>query len=200
MQNNYSKIFRIEKNSVKPQKGRILISEPFAVGDIFKRSVVLLTDYSEQAGAMGLILNKFIPHEKVDKKFLEELSVDEIVISVGGPVGSDKLFYIHTLDETQIEGCVKIVPGLYWGGEFSQLKQKLISGELSFNDVRFFAGYSGWAPNQLENEISKNSWLIKDISINEIFTIDDYIWANQLKKLDEKYKLWAFVPENPQLN
>jgi len=200
MQSNYSEIFKIESNSVAPKKGRILISEPFSVGDIFKRSVVLLTDYSEETGAMGLILNKFIPHEKVDKKFLKELSVNQLDISVGGPVGTDKLFYIHTLDNTQIDNSVEISPGLYWGGNFSQLKQKLITGETSFNNVRFFAGYSGWTPKQLENEIKNNSWLVKNITIDEIFTLDARIWTNQIKQLEKKYKLWAFVPENPQLN
>ncbi|MBN2664201.1 MAG: YqgE/AlgH family protein [Bacteroidales bacterium] len=200
MQNNYSEIFKIEKNSISPQTGRILISEPFSVGDIFRRSVVLLTDYSKEKGAMGLILNKFIPKEKVDKKFMEELSVSQITISVGGPVGANKLFYVHTLDNNKLDGAIEILPGLYWGGEFEKLKEKLIKGEISFNDVRFFAGYSGWIPNQLENEIKQNSWLVKDITIKEILTINTRIWVNQINQLEKKYKLWAFVPENPQLN
>lgn len=200
MQNNYSKIFKIEKNSILPQTGRILISEPFSVGDIFRRSVVLLTDYSKEKGAMGLILNKFIPKQKVDKNFLKELSVNELTISVGGPVGTDKLFYVHSLNENILKGAIEIKPGLYWGGDFKQLKEKLILGEISFGDVRFFAGYSGWTPNQLENEIKQNSWLVKDITIEEVLTIDTRIWTNQINQLEGKYKLWAFVPENPQLN
>ena len=40
----------------EPSAGRILISAPF-LGDIFKRSVILLKEHNEE-GSVGFILNK----------------------------------------------------------------------------------------------------------------------------------------------
>jgi len=195
---DFSDIFRIEANNVVPRKGRILISEPFSVGDIFRRSVVLLTEYSPKTGAMGLILNKYIPKSQINKLFLSEFNSKEIIVSVGGPMDTDKLFYVHT--NKDVEGALEIMPGIYWGGEYKQIKTKVASGELAFDEIRFFAGYSGWAPKQLENEIRKNSWLVKDVTSDEIFSVDQRMWAKQIHQLEEKYKLWTLVPEDPHLN
>ena len=197
---NYTEIFNIKTNNVELKKGRILISEPFSVGDIFKRSVVLLTEYSEETGAMGFILNRNIPKEKIDPNFLNEFLGVNISVSVGGPVGADKLFYMHNFPQDIIEESVEIMPGLYVGGNYKQLKQKLISRKISMQNLRFFAGYSGWQPKQLEAEIERNSWLVKDILPEEVLQIDENIWTNQLKQLEEKYKLWTTVPKHPHLN
>jgi hypothetical protein len=56
MKNNLD-IFRIQTNNVAPQKGRILIAEPFLPGNYFNRSVILLVAFSDK-GAVGFILNK----------------------------------------------------------------------------------------------------------------------------------------------
>ncbi len=197
---DYTKIFKIETNNVELKKGRILISEPFSVGDIFKRSVVLLTEYSKETGAMGFILNRNIPQRSIDPNFLREFPGINISVSVGGPVGADKLFYIHNFSQDIIEDSIEIMPGLYVGGNYKQLKNKLLSRKIPVQNMRFFAGYSGWQPKQLETEVDRNSWLVKDITPEEVLKIDNNIWTNQLKQLEEKYKLWTIVPKHPHLN
>ena len=44
-------------NILDPQKGRVLISEPFMADPYFKRSVVLLIEHNDE-GSFGFILNK----------------------------------------------------------------------------------------------------------------------------------------------
>lgn len=200
MEPDLFEIFSLRTNDIKPNKGRILISEPFGVDDMFKRSVVLLVDYSAQKGAMGFILNKFIPDEKIDYKFLNELGNKKIAFSFGGPVGLENLFYIHTISGDILEGSQEIIPGLYWGGEYRQLRKMLISNQISTNQIRFFAGYSGWSTLQLENEIKNNMWLLKDVSPKDVLTIDEKMWTNQVAQLDEKYKIWNIIPEDAKMN
>ncbi len=200
MKTDINKIFNIKSNNVRPQKGKVLISEPFAADSIFRRSVVLLVEYSPEEGALGFILNKFIRTEDMDKEFLEEMHNYNIKFSLGGPVAFDKLFYIHTLSSDIIEGSIEIMPGLYWGGKYSQLKDMILSKALPLDDVRFFVGYAGWSPNQLENELKNNYWLVKDITIDEIMKLDDNLWTKQVNQLEDKYKIWTQIPENPQLN
>ena len=53
----YSDIFKITHNNVIPEKGHILISEPFLQDAYFQRSVVLLVEHDSK-GSMGFVLNK----------------------------------------------------------------------------------------------------------------------------------------------
>lgn len=197
---DYIKLFNLTTNNISPAKGRILISEPFAQSEIFKRSIVLLTEYSSQKGAMGFILNKKIPFEEINSKIVEEFEDKEINLSIGGPVEIDKLFYIYKTESEIIEDNIEILPNIYFGGNYQQLKQAVLNNLIPEKNLRFFLGYSGWAPGQLENEISENYWLVKKINSAEIFTFDKNMWENQINQLENKYKIWTIVPENPTLN
>ena len=52
-----SDIFKIKSNSILPDKGKVLISEPFLRDANFTRSVVLLIDHGTK-GSVGIIMNK----------------------------------------------------------------------------------------------------------------------------------------------
>jgi len=204
MKLNYIDIFNIRKNNKKPKEGRILISEPFLYGDIFRRSVVLITSYSKEEGTMGIILNKPIKDTKLQKRIKKELKFNELDIEVfiGGPVGTEQLFYLHKLNPQVLPESIQVKDNIYWGGNFEILKDKLINGLVKPNEVKFFVGYSGWAPGQLEDEIDdRNAWLVEEIDEDEIMNIDiENIWSKKINQLDEKYKLWSIVPEYPILN
>jgi putative transcriptional regulator len=190
-------IFRIETNHVDPQQGNILIAEPFLAGSYFNRSIIILASYTEK-GAVGFILNK-----KVDYP-VEELFVDfpdfDAEIHIGGPVGTDSIYFIHSLGDS-IPGSSHIKENLYWGGDFDVLKLQIKLGLVQPNQVRFFLGYSGWEAGQLEEEIKENSWLVADIPQTELMTIDETeMWVESVKAMGGKYSLWENYPENPSLN
>ena len=46
------------------------------------------------------------------------------------------------------------------GGDIEYIKELIITKKLNSNNIRFFVGYSGWSPNQLENELKVNSWIV----------------------------------------
>ncbi|HAL82264.1 MAG TPA: hypothetical protein DCO83_08520, partial [Mucilaginibacter sp.] len=79
-------------STIDAAAGRLLISEPFMLDPNFKRSVILLTEYSE-AGAMGFILNQ--PGEFFLGDILPEVSYSEMPVFIGGPVANDTLHFIH---------------------------------------------------------------------------------------------------------
>jgi putative transcriptional regulator len=143
-------------NKQLARQGRVLISEPFLNDTYFKRSVVLLTEHSDE-GSVGFVLNKPV-----------DLSVTEVIndfpdidteVSIGGPVNTNTIHYIHTLGDT-IPNSVKILDNLYWGGDFEVIKDMISTGLIKGSEIRFFLGYAGWSPKQLENELSENAWLI----------------------------------------
>jgi putative transcriptional regulator len=190
-------IFRIETNHVSPHQGNILIAEPFLAGSYFNRSIILLATYGE-TGAVGFILNK-----KVDYP-VEDLFVDfpdfDSEIHIGGPVGTDSIYFIHTLGDI-IPGSLHIKENLFWGGDFEALKLKIKLGLVNPQQVRFFLGYSGWDAGQLEEEIKENSWLVADIPQVDLMNIDENVmWVQSVRAMGGKYSMWENFPENPSLN
>ena len=187
--------FKIQSKLV-PQKGRIIVSEPFLPGNYFSRSAVLLVDYS-QHGAVGFILNK--PFEKRFNDFLTIIPNFRFPVFNGGPVGNDSLYYIHTLGD-KISGSIKVKDELYWGGSFEELKQVIGAGNTNPDQVKSFVGYSGWSPGQLENEITGNSWLITEADIKMIMESDRDFWIESVKNAGGHYKTWRNFPEDPNSN
>jgi putative transcriptional regulator len=184
-------------NKLNPKKGRILISEPFLDDDYFKRSVVLLCEHNEE-GTFGYVLNNYIPTAISD--ILENFPEIDSRISLGGPVNSDNLFYIHTLGN-KIQDSLEIIPGLFMGGSFEEMKSLMKDGLIKENELRFFIGYSGWSTGQLERELKDSSWIVAETDITTI--MDTYIhnlWKKILGDMGENHQLFSNYPENPSLN
>jgi putative transcriptional regulator len=178
--------------------GRILISEPFMLDPNFKRSVILLTEYSE-AGALGFILNH--PGEFLLGDILPEVSYSDLPVFIGGPVANNTLHFIHRCPEKIGEG-IAIGDGIFWGGDFETVKELIKHYNLKPSEIRFFTGYSGWTPEQLDNEIKEDSWIVANqIKTETIFNNnEDTLWREAVIGLGQRYAHIANFPENPELN
>lgn len=182
-------------NKIEPEKGRLLISEPFMADSYFKRSVVLLAAYSDN-DVVGFILNK--PLQTTLNIILpSEINNDKFPVYLGGPVETSSLHFIHTLG-TALEESKHISGNLFWGGNFEQLKKMINNNEVAPTEVMFFTGYSGWSKEQLNDEINEDSWLISNIN-TKIFNKKN-LWKEVLKKKGGKHAMFTQFPENPSLN
>ncbi|MEA3446215.1 MAG: YqgE/AlgH family protein [Bacteroidota bacterium] len=188
-------LFSIE-NQTLPQKGRVLISEPFLDDYYFKRSIVLLTEHNQE-GSIGFVINN--PVEVSLNELLPDFPDFKANVSIGGPVGADSIQFIHTLGDMLLN-AIKIKPGLYWGGNFEQMKSLIQSGQIRKEDILFFIGYSGWSPNQLDDELTRKSWIVTELSTEAIMSYNKDIWKNTLKTMGKKYRVWVNFPDNPGLN
>ncbi|MDD2560599.1 MAG: YqgE/AlgH family protein [Bacteroidales bacterium] len=190
----------IKHNALKPEKGRILISEPFMIGEPFERSVVLLCEKGDQ-GHLGFVLNKPIGFF-LDEVMTIEGKIPKIPIYLGGPVAAKRLFYLHTLG-TEIQGAIPINDKLYMDGDLDQLIARLSKDESLSKNVRFFVGYSGWTEGQLEAEIRDDAWMVSKINPKEVFKLcedSSKMWKKYLQQLGEKYRVWSTYPLIPELN
>ena len=185
------------KNKITPEKGRLLISEPFLPDPNFERTVVLLCEHNEE-GSFGFVLNK--PSILKVKEVLEDvLSIDSIVY-VGGPVQQDTLHFIHR--NSQVENAVEIAPNVYWGGDFETLVTMVDTSQIPGNDIRFFLGYSGWGPGQLDAELEQDSWIVCDF-INEQLLFDtepQVMWRKALESMGGRFSVYSNYPTDPRLN
>lgn len=186
----------IEHENLAPKQGRILISEPLLSDTYFKRSVVLITEYSDK-GAVGFVLNKSI--DVPINEVLSDFPDFNANVYVGGPVAKDTIHFLHTLGEL-VHGAVHVLDDIYWGGDFDSLKDLIKEGIVDPSQVRFFLGYSGWSPNQLEGEIEDNAWLVTLVPASKIMSADKDIWKRTLDELGKEYKVWSNFPENPTMN
>ncbi|MBT8274102.1 MAG: YqgE/AlgH family protein [Bacteroidia bacterium] len=184
--------------NVIPKKGNLLIAEPSILGDFsFNRSVILLADHTEE-GSIGFILNK--PLEYTLNDLIPEVSA-EFGVYNGGPVEQDNLYFIHTAPEI-IPNSIEISEGIYWGGDFNTVINAINTTEITENDVRFFLGYSGWDADQLNDELSSNSWILSEniYKSSIIKKINTTFWKEKMLELGGEYSIWSNAPEDPSFN
>lgn len=184
--------------STKPEKGDLLISEPFLNDPNFQRTVVLLCEHSDE-GTFGFVLNK--PSILKGGDVLEDTFNFDPTLYIGGPVQQDTLHFIHhSLDG--IEGGMALGNGLRWGGNFEQLLQLYQLGQIEEDHCRFFLGYSGWSEGQLEEELKANSWIVcKNPTAAEVFQAEaEELWRKSLQRMGGKYRVFSNFPTDPRLN
>ena len=183
--------------ALKPTKGHLLVAEPSIFGDLsFNRSVVLLADHSP-SGSVGFILNKLLDFELKD--LIPELKGNFKVYN-GGPVEQDNLYFIHKVPDL-IPDSIEIANGIYWGGNFEAVIQLISDNQLNENQIKFFLGYSGWDAEQLDNELSSNSWIVTvNEDETEIIKPHNSFWKDKMVQLGGEYLLWSNSPENPNYN
>ncbi len=170
--------------------GQFLIAMPGMDDERFKKSVVLITSYSDE-GAKGLIINKptdILSYKEIIEKNSQDIDLDEINFNkdigvfYGGPVDLERVIILHSNDysmsETKkisntncsITGSKKILPLL--------LDSKLPSKS------KLFIGCSEWQSGQLESEIKSSDWLIWNSDNNIIFEEStDLVWLKVISSM-----------------
>ena len=180
------------------ESGDLLIADPSLALDYhFSRSVILLSEVNE-SGCIGFVLNKPLHYRLSD--LLPEVTSEYMIYS-GGPVESDNLYFIHSLPD-RIPNSVLIKDGIYWGGDFNELSERLAVGEIDSNRIRFFLGYSGWEFGQLQGEIDADSWVVASNGEKEkiLQSPPKSMWKDQMTQLGGEFLLYANAPEDPRNN
>lgn len=181
---------------LEPKKGRILISEPNMTDDNFKRTVLILAQHNQNE-SIAFILNKKTEFNIND--VIEHFPKFDSNIYIGGPVERNKLHFIHTLGK-KIDDSIQISENLFWSGNFENLKDLVKKGKVKKNQVRFFAGYSGWSAGQLNFELESDSWIVAKSDLINLDDNQEKIWRDCVKKLDKDYAIWSNMNEDPTLN
>lgn len=190
---------KIKHNTISPATGKILISEPFLSEAWFQRSTILLTEHGEH-GSMGFVINKPIDIKVND--FFDELKfVDDIPLFCGGPMETNRLFYLHCLGCDIIPNSLYLGNGIYFDGSFEAVKTYLLNGNPADGHLKFFLGYSGWERDQLKEEIEHNTWLVSPVHKNLVFDTDaTKVWEKAIKGLGPDYFVWRLCPLDPSHN
>jgi putative transcriptional regulator len=182
---------------ISPAPGILLIADPFLKDPNFMRTVVFLCEHQSE-GTMGFVINKQI--EQTLDELMDGFEGFPIPVYYGGPVQMDTIHFLHQYPE-QISGGMEVMDNVYWGGDFAVLAAMVKNGEVDYNKVRFFIGYSGWSDGQLEVEMKEKSWLTVSATRNILFHEQpDDIWKDSLRHLGGEYEIMINFPIDPSLN
>jgi len=183
-------------NKLKPMKGRVILSEPFMLDANFKRAVIFLCEHNEE-GSYGFILNHVLSANL--SELINGLDRNDFIISYGGPVHPDNLYYMHDQGE-RIDDSQELFPGLWFGGNFEQILSLINDKIINSENIRFFLGYSGWTEDQLINEMETHSWITSEFNPKDLLSIDKQLWKNTLNKMGKQYELVSNFPSDPSQN
>ena len=183
---------------ITPEKGDLLISEPLLPDPNFERTVVILCEHNQE-GSIGFVLNK--PSVLKFEEAIDGIEGFSAPLYVGGPVQQDTLHFIYR-GNFELEGSIEVTSDINWGGNFEQLLAMMNTGLVNNNDFRFFVGYSGWAPGQLENELKQKSWIVVNkASANQVFDMEPReLWKKLLEDMGGKFRMFSNYPQDPRLN
>lgn len=182
---------------MSPDKGTLLIANPFLKDPNFSRTVIFLCENVKE-GSFGFVLNKQF-NQTLDE-LIPDLGMPAFPVYAGGPVQLDSLHFLHQYPDL-ISGGIEVFDGVYWGGNFETLQIHLKNNDISKNKIRFFLGYSGWTEGQLDMELKEDSWITAMATRKIIFETNASVaWKESLNVLGGDYKMMANFPIDPQLN
>jgi len=177
-------------------RGQLLVAGPSLLDPNFRRTVVLLGEHGED-GAMGLVLNRVSEVTVADAVApIADLVGDGELVHVGGPVQPQAVVVLADFVEPHRAGALVLDTIGFLPGD---VDDEADLGEL--RSVRVYAGYSGWGPGQLEDELEEQSWVVLPARASDVFTTaPDALWSEVLRRQGGALGVLALLPEDPHVN
>lgn len=176
--------------------GRLLVALPALDDPNFARSVVLVLEHDEE-GALGLVLNRptTTPIDEVLHGW-SSLAAEPANLYGGGPVEPQAVVGLAVARG-------RATPGVGITDRIRTVDPTddpaLLAGEVE--RARIFAGYSGWAPGQLEAELAQDAWLVVDAAPDDVVSArPEDLWHTVMGRQEGSAKLMGTFPDDPRLN
>ncbi len=186
----------------RPQKvcrGTFLVATPHLKDPNFRQTVVLVCEHGS-GGSLGLVINRRTD-QHITEVLPEATGLHEKAgfVYVGGPVQKDSLLILHRMLR-EVPESRPVFDGVCLGGDLGFLEDAITRDE-GESLVRVYMGYAGWAPGQLQFELSTGSWLVLPAQMKMVFARDPLpIWPTILRAQGGVYTLYATMPPDPSLN
>lgn len=152
--------------------GSFLVARSVLKDPSFHQSVVLLLQHNAD-GAFGLIVNRPAQAEGVP-----------FPVFTGGPCPSEGVILLHGhrawVEESADAMGREVAPGIFVGD--AETFQRVTSAPPQHDTrYRIFACYSGWGPEQLENELAAGAWAVVPATGELLFeTSSEDLWEQLL--------------------
>jgi putative transcriptional regulator len=181
--------------------GSLLVAMPSLTDPTFAGTVVFVLDHNE-TGTLGVVLGR--PSQVEIRDVLPgwcDLAVDPGVFHVGGPCETDTALCLATSPEGPLD-------------EDSGLRR--VAGEVCLVDLdvdpvdlaglvtglRVFAGYAGWSPGQLADEVAEGAWACVPGSAADVLSelAGPELWRRVLGRQTGRLAVLSSAPADPSVN
>ena len=166
----------------EPFRTALLLSMPQLQDPNFSRTVVLLCEYGPD-GAFGLVLNRPTEMPATSMVRLDPPIVggNTMPLWIGGPVEPER-GWILLAEEPRAAEFKLIHDGLYLSTSVALLRDLLQTRPAP--RARVLAGYAGWGPGQLDEELAQSAWLISDVDLDIVFdTAAGAMWETAVRRI-----------------
>ncbi|HEY3200297.1 MAG TPA: YqgE/AlgH family protein [Actinomycetes bacterium] len=188
-----------------PLTGRLLVATPVLTDPNFARAVVLVLDHDED-GTLGVVVNRptGVDVTAVLPPWSDLTSTPQVVFQ-GGPVALDSALGLAAVTAGHGEAEPDEEP-LGWRRVHERIglvdldaPPEILAAELSA--MRIFAGYAGWGPGQVEDEIAEGAWYVVDSEPADAFSESPAdLWQRVLRRQTGDLAFVATFPDDPSMN
>jgi len=185
---------------MKSLQGYLLIASHKMADPNFSRSVVFIVQHNEQ-GALGLLINRplDISLDDVWQQVCDTPCIHNAPLHQGGPCEGTLMALHADPSLSQLE----VIPGVYFSSDKDDI-QRLVASEEDDSPAKFFVGYAGWGPGQLEGELEAGAWMTMPAKTQHIFDADADLW-NILRRQVTIQATWPWIrpdliPDDPTVN
>jgi putative transcriptional regulator len=182
--------------SLPPAAGRLLVATPLLGDPHFSRTVVYLLEH-DGGGTVGVVMNRpsHTPVGQVLPDWHDAVSGPAVVFG-GGPVQPDGALCLGMLPPGS-EGIREVVDGV----STVDLDGDVAVIAPNARRLRVFAGHAGWAPGQLDDELSEGAWWVLGGSPDDLFSAEPTsMWRRVLRRQPPPLNLVSTYPPDPSLN
>jgi putative transcriptional regulator len=159
------------------------------MSDYFRRTVVLMVEHNDE-GAFGLVLNRASEATLADvSDELAEAIGPGHPLHIGGPVQPNAVTAVG--EHADPAEATKLIVGAVGMVDLDRVPE--------LTRVRVFAGYAGWGPGQLDDELEAEAWILEPAHPDDSFGEED-LWARVLGRKGGEFALLARMPADPSLN
>lgn len=165
--------------------GVFLVAQPSLTDPTFRRTVILITQLP-QLGPIGVIINRpaGVPLREALPKH-ENIAALPQPLYFGGPVAQQSLMFL-VRTETPPPRAIPVLRDVYLMGDADWVEGALAKAQADGSvlpAVRVFAGHSGWAPGQLQNELKREGWYVLPADSATLFEQETAsIWPELVKR------------------
>lgn len=168
--------------AIAQPNGILLVARPDMPDPNFSETVVLVT-WTEDASTVGVILNRPSRQRLVDiapswpgaEDFKQQ-------IYAGGPVMRQVLVAVFESQDEPKARAFRALPHVYLSMHPGNLEPLIARPPAR---MRLYAGFSGWAPRQLESEVDRGTWFMLRATEDVIFRKDTAgMWRELVEKAE----------------
>jgi len=150
--------------------GIVLVAKPSLVDPNFTQTVVLVTQ-APDGSTVGVVLNRPTEqrHEKTGDRIYE-----------GGPVMREVRLALFSAERRPAASAFHVTKGVYLS-----MHPANIDALPSWRGqrLRFFTGFAGWAPGQLQRELQLDAWFVLPVTDDVLFRADTRgLWKELIEK------------------